>query len=246
MLSWLSCCWYEANYAIMYMAFTLTFSLRIEGRNNIPRVGPVLLVANHQSFLDPVLVGLATRRHLQTVARKTLFRHRLLAWLMRSFRAIPIDHEGIGKEGLKAVLNELEGGNCVLIFPEGTRTKDGRMQPLRPGIHLLLKRAKVPIVPVGIAGAYAAWPIWRPYPLPAPLFLPAKDRAVAVSAGPPLDGHYFATLPRDRALNELFQQLQKAACRAERLRRRSGGQPVSAGLWRAAGVNRLVNHAPAG
>jgi 1-acyl-sn-glycerol-3-phosphate acyltransferase len=223
MSPWLPFCWYEAIYAFTHMALTLGFSLRSEGRNNIPSSGPVLVVANHQSFFDPILVGLATRRHLRAVARKTLYRHWPMALLIRTLRAIPIDHEGVGKEGLKAVLDELERGGGVLIFPEGTRTPDGRMHPLRPGIYLLLRRAKVPIVPVGIAGAYAAWPTWRPYPLPAPLFLPAGNRSIAVSVGSPLDGHYFAGLPREQALGELFLEIQKAAARAERLRSKLGG-----------------------
>jgi 1-acyl-sn-glycerol-3-phosphate acyltransferase len=220
MQRWLLFGWYEVAYLLSHWTALLGFSLRTEGRGNIPRTGPVLVVANHQSFLDPALVGLSTRRHLRALARKTLYRNRLVALFIRSLESIPIDQEGVGKEGLKAVLEELGRGKGVLIFPEGSRTRDGRMRALRPGIHLLLRRARVPIVPVGIAGAYQAWPIWRPYPLPAPLFLPANDRCVALSVGRPLDGHRYAALPREQALGELYLELQKVAARAERLRRR--------------------------
>jgi 1-acyl-sn-glycerol-3-phosphate acyltransferase len=220
MQRWLSFGFYEAAYAAAQAALTLGFSLRTEGRRNIPAAGPALVLANHESFLDPVLVGLCTRRHLRAVARKTLFRNPLFAALMRSMAAIPLDQEGAGKEGLKAVLDDLAGGGAVLIFPEGTRTPDGRMRELKPGIHLLLRLAPVPVVPVGIAGAYAAWPTWRPYPIPAPLFLPAGRRCIAVSAGRPLDGRRYAELPRARALAELFAAIRQAAARAERLRRK--------------------------
>ena len=217
---WLPWYWYEAAYLVGNTLMTLGFSLRTEGRGNVPARGPVLVVANHESFIDPLLVGLATRRHLRAVARKTLYRHRALAALIRSLEAIPLDQEGVGKEGLRAVLEELGGGGGVLIFPEGSRTRDGRIHALKPGIHLLLRRARVPVVPVGIAGAYQAWPIWRKYPLPAPLFLPANDRCIAVSVGQPLDGRRFAGLPREQALGELLRELQRAAARAERLRRK--------------------------
>jgi 1-acyl-sn-glycerol-3-phosphate acyltransferase len=220
MLSWLSYLWYEVAYFASYWAGTLGFSLRTEGGSNIPAAGPVLVIANHQSVLDPVLVGLSTRRHLQSVARKTLYRHRLFARLINSLNAIPIDLEGVGKEGIRQILRELEKGQAILLFPEGTRTIDGKVHQLRPGIHLLLRRAQAPIVPVGIAGAFEAWPPRRAYPLPAPLFWPAKSPGVAVSVGKPLDGRRFASLGRDAALAELASELAKWSAKAERLRRK--------------------------
>jgi 1-acyl-sn-glycerol-3-phosphate acyltransferase len=220
MPSWLSYLWYEVAYFTTYWAGTLGFSLRTTGGKNVPSIGPVLVIANHQSVLDPVLVGLSTRRHLRAVARKTLYRHRLFGRLIASLDAIPLDHHGVGKEGLKTVLGELNRGRAVLLFPEGTRTRDGRMHQLKPGILLLLRRAKVPVVPVGIAGAFEAWPTWRPYPVPAPLFLPANGRCVAVVVGKPLDGRRLATLDRDQALTELAEELAKLTAKADRLRRK--------------------------
>jgi 1-acyl-sn-glycerol-3-phosphate acyltransferase len=216
----LSFLWYETAYFFAHFGALLGFSLRTEGRHNIPRRGPALVVANHQSFLDPILVGLSTRRHLRALARKTLYQHAFVARVIDALDAIPIDHEGVGKEGLKIVLEELGRGRGVLVFPEGTRARDGRLHALRPGIHLLIKRVQAPIVPVGIAGAYEAWPPGRKYPLPAPLFLPANRRTLAVSVGKPLDGRRYAALPRSQALAELLQELQKLTARAERLRRK--------------------------
>jgi 1-acyl-sn-glycerol-3-phosphate acyltransferase len=199
---------------------TLAFSLRLEGRGHVPRTGPVLLLANHQSFLDPILVGVASPRHLYYLARKTLFRNPVFTWLIRSVNAVPIDQEGIGKEGLQTILGLLQAGRAVVVFPEGTRTTTGAMNPLKPGIHLLIKRARAPIVPVGIAGAYDAWPLWRPVPIPSPLFLPASRRTLAVAVGQPLDSRRFADLPREQLLGELFLEIQKVQARAERLRRK--------------------------
>jgi 1-acyl-sn-glycerol-3-phosphate acyltransferase len=228
MASWLSFLWYEAAYFLSAWGMTLGFSLRICGNHNVPPAGPALVIANHQSFLDPVLVALAMRRHLRGLARKTLFHHPIAGWLIRSVGGIPIDHHGVGKEGLKAVLAELARDRAVLIFPEGTRTREGAMHELKPGILLLLRRVQAPVVPVGLAGAFAAWPAWRHYPLPAPLFFPASDRCVAVAVGKPLAGARFAHLSREDALAELSAALRQAAAAAERLRRKpipTGRQP---------------------
>jgi 1-acyl-sn-glycerol-3-phosphate acyltransferase len=218
---WLSYAWFKGCYWLSAATMTLGFSLRTEGHHHVPRRGPALLIANHQSFMDPILVGLAVRRHAVFLARKSLFRHRGLAWLMRSLHAVPVNQEGFAREGLKTILQQLQAGRAVGIFPEGERTGNGRMNPLRPGIHLLIKRMEMAIVPIGIAGAYDAWPRQRAYPIPAPLFLPAGKGTIAVSVGPPMDSRRFADQPREKVLAELFVELQKQKERAQRLRRKA-------------------------
>lgn len=213
--------WYEAHYRILKAALIALHSLRTEGGRNIPRTGPALLIANHESFFDPVLVGVAAPRHLCHLARKTLYRHPILGPYLASLKSFPIDQDGIGIEGLRVVLQRLKAGHAVVVYPEGERTPTGQMLPLKPGIHLLIKRALVPVVPVGIAGAYAAWPRWRLAPIPAPLFLPAGEGTIAVSVGRPLDPHRLAALPREEALGELFEAIARTRARAERLRRKA-------------------------
>ncbi len=220
MWDWLDYLLYEATYWFSMALMTLGFSLRSEGRQRVPPAGPALIIANHQSFLDPSLVGLCSRRHLCFLARKTLFRFRPFGWLIRALGAVPIDQVGVGKEGLRVILQELRAGRAVVVFPEGTRTPDGAMHKLRPGIHLLIKRTQAPIVPVGIAGAFQALPAGHTLPTPAPLFLPAGKSTLAVSVGKPLDASRYAAMERDAALAELFTELQKVAWRAERLRRK--------------------------
>jgi 1-acyl-sn-glycerol-3-phosphate acyltransferase len=215
---------YETSYFAAALTFTMGWSFRSQGRPNVPRTGPVLLIANHQSFLDPILVGLAARRHLCYLARKTLFKNPAFAWLIRMHNAVPIDQEGIGKEGIKAILQQLQRGQAVVVFPEGNRTDDGDMQPLKPGIQLLIKRTEAQILPVGIAGAYDAWPRWRAYPLPAPLFLPACRGCLAVSIGKPLEARRFAEMPREQSLAELHDAIAVEWRRAQRLRRQSREQ----------------------
>src|SRR5439155_15471000 len=102
--------------------------------------------------------------------------------------------------GMKAVLDLSKRGHGTVVFPEGHRTADGNMQALLPGVLLLLKRTQAPVVPVGIAGAYDAWPRWRSYPKPAPLFLPAHRGTIAVAVGRPFDARRLAQLPREEAL----------------------------------------------
>jgi 1-acyl-sn-glycerol-3-phosphate acyltransferase len=209
---------YDTMYVAAAVTLTLGWSLRCRGGINIPQAGPALLIANHQSFIDPMLVGLGTRRHLCYLARKTLFKPPWFAWLLRMLNAVPIDQEGVGKEGMRTILEQLRLGQAVVIFPEGHRTEDGKMNPLKPGIHLLLKRTQAPIVPVGIAGAYEAWPVWRPYPVPAPLFLPGSRGTLGVSIGKPVDARRYAEMPREQALAELFQLIRAEQRQAEKLR----------------------------
>ena len=211
--------WYDFCFVVHSNLFANLFSLRTEGMHNVPQSGPLLVIANHQSFLDPVAIGLAVRRKLIYLARKTLFRNPLFTWLIRSLNAVPIDQEGIGKEGIRTVSEQLRMGKAVLVFPEGERTPHGNMLPLKPGVHLLIKRTLAPILPVGIAGAYDSWPRWRKAPIPAPLCMPPWKGTLAVSVGKPLEARRFAELPREQSLAALFDEIDQVRQRAERLRR---------------------------
>ena len=215
--SWL---FYETTRAITFPLLTLGFSLRYRQNKNVPKTGPLLLIANHQSFLDPPIVAQAFERQLVYLARSTLFRNPFFRVLIKGLNAVPIDQDGIGKDGLKLILAQLEMGSAVLVFPEGTRTPDGKMHPLRPGIHLLIKRTRALIVPVGLAGVYDAWPSWRKYPLPAPLFLPPTSSTLGLAVGDPLDPRRFADMPRDAAMAALGEEIAKVQVQAEALRRK--------------------------
>jgi 1-acyl-sn-glycerol-3-phosphate acyltransferase len=120
-------------------------------------------LANHESHLDPVLVGVATRRPLSFLARKTLFRG-LFGLLIRSVNAIPLDREGVSVSGLREVIRRLKEGEATLIFPEGTRSPDGMLGAFQPGFGILVRRSGASVVPVGIAGAFEVWPKSRRLP----------------------------------------------------------------------------------
>jgi 1-acyl-sn-glycerol-3-phosphate acyltransferase len=221
MHDWPHWLWYELFYWASRVFFTFAFSLREEGRRNVPPKGPVLLIANHQSFVDPLLVGLAARRHLCQLARKTLYKHRLFGAFLHTVNTVPVDQHGFAKEGLQRILERLQEGEAVVVYPEGERTWTGAVQPLKPGIHLLIKRAGVPIVPVGIAGAYEALPRTRKWPILSPLLLPATGTGLAVVVGKPILPERFLDVPREFVLQELFEELKVVQQRAERIRRKS-------------------------
>jgi 1-acyl-sn-glycerol-3-phosphate acyltransferase len=140
------------------------FCFRWKGREYFPRGTGALICSNHQSYFDPVLVGICFRHQINFVARNTLFDIWLFGRLIHYLEAIPIDREGFGISGIKETLKRLKRGEMVLIFPEGTRTLDGQVGPLKPGFCALARRGKVPILPVAVDGAYDAWPRSHHFP----------------------------------------------------------------------------------
>ncbi len=198
--------------------FLLGWGFRATGREHLPITGPALLVANHESYVDPVLVGAAATRWLTYLARSNLWTNRPLGRLISHFGAAPIDR-GFGRDGLQTVLSLLDRGEAVLMFPEGERTHTGEVQELKPGIHLLLRRLRCPVVPVGIAGAFAAWPRSRKLPTPDLLGLPPGGRSIAVAFGSACDPAQFAGRDRDASLAALRAEIVKTKSIAERIRR---------------------------
>ncbi len=134
------------------------FGMRCAGRDHIPTSGPVLVCANHQSHFDPVLVGLCSDRPMNYLARDTLFNIPGFRQLIEFYDAIPIDREGTGLAGIKETLKRLKRGEMVLIFPEGSRTRDGELAALKPGFLTLARRSQAAILPVGIDGAFDSLP----------------------------------------------------------------------------------------
>jgi 1-acyl-sn-glycerol-3-phosphate acyltransferase len=160
--------WYRfVQYEIAILLATV-WGWRATGRDNLPREGGLLLVANHLSFLDVFLLGISAQRPLNFVARSTLFIPGL-GFLMRSVGAFPIQREGMGVAGMKETLRRLRKGGIVTLFPEGTRSHDGELGSLKSGIAVLVARAGVPVVPAAVAGTYQSWPRSRLLPVPHPI-----------------------------------------------------------------------------
>ncbi|MFO0013413.1 MAG: lysophospholipid acyltransferase family protein [Planctomycetota bacterium] len=194
------------------MLITLVFELRVEGRQHLRAEGGAMLLSTHQSVMDPVLVGLLDNHFVSYLARHTLFHSRLFAFLIRVLNAIEIDRERGGLSGLREMLRRLKAGDRVLLFPEGTRTTDGEIGPLKPGFIPIARRSKVPLIPIALAGAYDCVPkgskLFRFYP-------------ISVCVGPPLQAAAYDTLTDEQLLAELTSRLHALHTRALQLRSRS-------------------------
>jgi 1-acyl-sn-glycerol-3-phosphate acyltransferase len=164
----LAMAWYRVVQVTVATFLSSVSGIRATGRDNLPRHGGALLVSNHLSHLDVFILGIPLNRPLNYVARSTLFLP-VLGSLIRSVGGFPIQREGIGAQGLKETLRRLKKGGIVVLFPEGTRSRDGELGELKSGISVLAARAHVAVIPAGIAGTFEAWPRTRPFPRPHPI-----------------------------------------------------------------------------
>lgn len=210
---------YYASYWAAWTGFTLAWGFRRGGYRHCPETGPLIILSNHQSYLDPVFIGLAASRPLTYLARSNLFKNRLLATVIRTWGAVPIDR-GYGREGLQTVLDQLALSKAVLMFPEGERTRDGTVQEIKAGVTLILKKTDATILPCGVAGAFQSWPRTAKLPKPCPPFLADNGGSVAVSFGAPLPTGHYKGMDRDAILSDLRARIAAAHADAERLRRK--------------------------
>ncbi|MHC4472016.1 MAG: lysophospholipid acyltransferase family protein, partial [Planctomycetota bacterium] len=151
---------------------------RAEGVENVPRHGGVVLACTHQSHLDPVMYSAALPRTAMYVARKSLFRNRAFGLMIRGFGAVSLDRDATGAAEVRKILEVLEAGAALIVFPEGTRSPDGEIGRLKPGIALIAKRASAPVVPASVDGTFACWPRHRK------LFRPGRVR---IAYGEPVE-----------------------------------------------------------
>jgi 1-acyl-sn-glycerol-3-phosphate acyltransferase len=157
---------------------TVMFDLKVYGLEHIPTTGGVLLLANHCSYLDPPLLGTQLRRPASFLARSGLFEIPVFGQVIPRLNAFPV-RQGAGDVGaVRETIRRLHEGHVLTIFPEGGRSEDGELQPLAGGFTLIVRKADVPVIPVGIDGAFRAWPRGRALPQCAP---------VRVKFGPPMN-----------------------------------------------------------
>ncbi len=150
--------WYEFCRWTVRLLYWLLYRPIVSGAENVPARGPLLLAANHQSYIDPPFVCLYIERHTSFVARAGLFKSRFFGWLIDSLNATPVKEEGSDAAAIKEVLRRLGRGHAVIIFPEGSRCEDGSMDEFKRGVALLVKKAKCPVVPVALEGCFDAFP----------------------------------------------------------------------------------------
>lgn len=159
--------WYRFCRFLFRVYFRLYHRGRIRNADRLPDTGAFILAGNHVSFLDPPFFGLCCRRAAYYLARDTLFRNPVAGWILRSWNCVPIKREGGDIAAMRTVLRLLGEGKAVVMFPEGTRSADGRLQEARAGIGMIVAKAGVPIVPMRIWGTDRALPRGASLPRPA-------------------------------------------------------------------------------
>jgi 1-acyl-sn-glycerol-3-phosphate acyltransferase len=193
---------------ILRNVFGFWLQYRARGIQRIPESGGALLLSNHLSFIDPLLIGLPLQRPVSYLARDTLFPVPVIGWILRHTYVMPLSRDTGGAAGIRETVRRLEEGFLVGVFPEGTRSKDGSMGVLKPGFAALVRRTELPIYPVGIAGANRA--LGR-----GSLLL--KPHSVRVVFGNPLPAEKIAELKQRGREAELVETVRAhiAACQLE-------------------------------
>jgi cytidylate kinase len=145
--------YYRISQAIIRMAARVLFGLRVRGTENLQFAENFFFASNHISWYDPPLVGSTLEREIWFVAKKELFRNRFFSWLIRKYHAIPIDREGFDKSTVRAIDHAFDSGDSVLMFPEGTRSRTGRIKGFKPGIGMIAYRSGKTIIPLHVRGS---------------------------------------------------------------------------------------------
>lgn len=181
---------------------------RTVGRQYLDKHEGAMLLSTHQSMLDPVLVGLCFNGRLNYIARKTLFRNPLFAFLIHTLDAIEIDRDRGGLAGLREMLKRLQDNKKVLLFPEGTRTEDGEIAKLKLGFAPIARRSEVPLIPIAIVGAYQILPRGQWVPQRQPL---------AVVIGKPILATEVKSLTDEELRFRISSELEACKQHGERL-----------------------------
>lgn len=149
---------YAIGWIISFAISRFYIGVKIFGRCNVPKKGAFIFAANHASNADPFILGTSFFRPLEFLAKEELFRHPFSRWVFTGFHAHPVKRGNGDYRALKETFKILQSGKPLLIFPEGTRSKNGSLQPGKPGIGFMVYRLKVPVVPVYIEGSREAMP----------------------------------------------------------------------------------------
>jgi 1-acyl-sn-glycerol-3-phosphate acyltransferase len=203
---------------IMQSVFCFWMGYRARGLEHLPEGGALLLI-NHQSFLDPLLVGLPFERPVSYLARDNLFHVPVVGHILQNTYVIPINRKAASTASIREAIRRIDHGFYVGIFPEGTRSRDGRVGELKPGFLSLIRRTDVPVIPVGVAGAFEAFPKGTPFPLPG---------RVRVVIGKPFDREKLAEFSKEQEpelLNHVRDRI--VACVKEAQTWRDEGRTVT-------------------
>lgn len=208
--------------AIARSFFRVFFRVRVHHVERVPVEGALMLASNHQSYLDPPLVGaFITQRPCAFIARAGLFKFKPFGWFISAVNAIPLKEESGDMAAIRTALDVLGKNHAILIFPEGSRTHDGAMHEFRRGVSLLVKRADCPIVPVAVEGCFDAWPIRNRFPS-------VWSCPVEIMYGTPISREELMKDGADEALKRLAAIIEgmRLELRASIRKRTSGRHPA--------------------
>jgi 1-acyl-sn-glycerol-3-phosphate acyltransferase len=150
---------YSFLHVIIYIIAKLLFRYKAIGAEHIPKKGSAILASNHASYLDPPFVGLGVWRRINYLAKKEMFRNIFIIYLLKKlFRSIPVDREQMDRNTLRKIYQLLSNNEVLLMFPEGTRTYNGKLMEPKIGIGMIAYNTRVPVIPVYISGTFNIWP----------------------------------------------------------------------------------------
>lgn len=197
-----SCLYYFSKGLAQFGAWLL-FKIRHYGAHYIPEDGGFILASNHQSYLDPIFVGLGSKRPLHFMTRSSAFDIPVVGLLIQQLNAFPVDRGQADIRAIRKAMEVLEAGGGLLVFPEGTRTVDGSLGSFKAGVVSIAQRAACPIVPAAVRGAYEVWPRQRRFPM---------SGRVSVAYGQPFPPASSKSEASDTAgrLGETIRQLYEA------------------------------------
>jgi 1-acyl-sn-glycerol-3-phosphate acyltransferase len=158
--------WWLMKYVILGPWLRLLYRRKATGLENVPAEGPAILAANHQSFLDDLLLPLVVRRKITILAKADYFDRWITAWFFKAAGCVPVRREGgsAAQAAIKTAVEALREGKLIALFPEGTRSPDGRLYRGKTGVARIAMEARVPVIPVAIVGTYQLWPYDRKLP----------------------------------------------------------------------------------
>lgn len=195
---------YGVCHYVLRVMFDMFFRGEVAGVDNLPKRGGFLLAANHASHLDPPMIGCHIARQLAYFARKTLWKGGISSWWLDSVGVIPVDRDGGQDVGaIKRVLKALKEERGVILFPEGTRTVDGRLQPAKPGVGFMAVKTQVPVVPVRIFGSFEAFGKGRKLQLGTPVTVVFGKPMPPSAYDDPKAGKERAQLASERIMAEI-------------------------------------------
>lgn len=157
---------WEFSRNLLFEYFTMLHSIRYRGTRSLPTHGPVIFAPNHVSYYDPPLVNAGVPYMVRSMAWDALFRVPGLRALIAAYGAYPVKVKSADKSAVAETLRRLKNGECLVVFPEGNRTEDGRLQPFEHGVARVALQTGSTVVPVTITGAFESWPRTRPIPMP--------------------------------------------------------------------------------